>query len=61
VIYNNFIIKTRSLIFMGHNQSKKQSYNIPHIVGNPANQASRLRGVVKNRGIKNTKKPSKGK
>ena len=46
---------------MGHNQSFKQSNNVPNIRGSQMYRAARLDGPAKNRGIKNTKKPSKGK
>lgn len=45
---------------MPHNQFG-QNNRIPHTLGNQTNRATRLDGHAKNRGIKNTKKPSKGK
>lgn len=39
----------------------KQNFNVPNIRGSQIYRASRLDGRAKNRGIKNTKKPSKGK
>ncbi len=46
---------------MGHNQSFKQIPNVPNIRGSQIYRAARLSNAAKNRGIKNTKKPSKGK
>ena len=46
---------------MPHNTFGSQNSRTPHTLGNASNQAKRLDGRAKNRGIKNTKKPSKGK
>lgn len=41
--------------------SSKQSSNVPNMHSTGIYRAARMEGKVKNRGIKNAKKPSKGK